>query len=444
MPESRLERTRRVRLADLVAFARANSPYYKELYKDLPEKIEDAEQLPVTNKRNLMARYDDWATDRDVTYEKVKAFLGDPSLIGKRFLGKYRVATTSGVTGTRVFFVIDEKTDSVIRSVTQQMMLSWFGWFGAISLLLQTDVLKKGRTASIIATGGHTAAFSRVTMEADANSREKRKVFSVHTPLPELVSELNRYRPTFLQGYASTIALLAQEQEAGRLHIGPSFVLPTSEGLSDRQYDEIAKAFRAKVGIAYGGTECGAPVAWSCKERWLHLNSEWAMVEPVDADFKPVAPGVQSYTVLITNLANRVEPIIRYDMGDSVILRPDSCPCGNRNAAIRVLGRVADVLTLFSQDAGEVKITSLQLVTVFERAQGVQLFQVVQTNPTTLRVRLRTFEGSDPSQVWQKVQDEMSSMLRSNHLENVRVERAEEPPEQAEGGKYREVIPLSR
>jgi len=433
-----LEVTRRARLADLVAYARANSPYYKELYKDAPDRVEDVTLLPVTNKRNLMARYDDWPTDREVTYEKVQAFLADPSLIGTRFLRKYRIATTSGLTGTRVFFVIDEETDAAIKSVTKRLMSSLLGRSGVLSFLFNS-LTGKNRTASLIATGAHTAAFSRVTMNPD----EKRRVISVHLPISEIVSELNQYQPKFLQGYASTIALLAYEQEAGRLHIRPSFIFPTSEGLSDRDYDLIARAFHARLGTAYGGTECGAPVAWSCKERWLHLNSDWAILEAVDADFKPVPAGVQSHTVLVTNLSNRVEPIIRYDMGDSVVVRPDRCPCGQHTPAIRVLGRVADILTFVGENGESVKMTSLQFATIFERVRAVQLFQVVQTSPTAITVRLRTAETMDRDQVWQKVLTQLRDLLAGNKLDDVTVERVDEPPEQALGGKYREIIPMN-
>lgn len=37
-----------------------------------------------------MARFDDWATDRDVTLEKARAFASHPDLIGERFLGNTR------------------------------------------------------------------------------------------------------------------------------------------------------------------------------------------------------------------------------------------------------------------------------------------------------------------------------------------------------------------
>ena len=72
----------------MVAFTRENSPYYREFYRGLPQDIEDPKLLPVTDKKKLMARFDDWSSDREVTIEKVRAFVDNPELIGARFLGR--------------------------------------------------------------------------------------------------------------------------------------------------------------------------------------------------------------------------------------------------------------------------------------------------------------------------------------------------------------------
>jgi len=433
-----IARKRQSRLNELVAFARANSPYYRDLYKGLPEQIEDIRQLPVTNKKNLMAHYDDWATDRNVTYAKVHAFIEDPERVGQPFLDKYHLSTTSGSTGNKGIFMLDAETDAVAKALGTSVILSGIG-------LRRLPAMLSARTALIIATGGHTAGNARFK-SGNAGAKpntEKWKIFSVHLPLPELVSQLNQYQPGILHGYASTILLLANEQEAGRLHISPMMVRLTSEGLTDREYDKIISVFHTNITTYYGSTECGL-IAQGCKYHWQHMTSDWVTVEPVDADFQPVAPGVQSHTVLISNLANHVQPILRYDIGDSILMRPDRCPCGDPMPAFQVLGRVADILTFPAQDNTPIQITSLQFSTLFNRIPEILLFQVIQTDPTTLRVRLLIAKEANQDQIWQKAQSEMNNLLRSYKLEHVQVERATEPPEQAMGGKYREVIPLNR
>ena len=58
-------------------------------------------------------------------------------------------------------------------------------------------------------------------------------------------------------------------------------------------------------------------MTYECRHRRLHVNADWYLVEPVDRRGTPVPPGRPSHTTLITNLANTVLPIIRYDIGDS-------------------------------------------------------------------------------------------------------------------------------
>jgi hypothetical protein len=54
-----IARRQRSRLAEMVAHARTHSPYYRELYKDLPDRVEDHSMLPVACKKELMERFDD-------------------------------------------------------------------------------------------------------------------------------------------------------------------------------------------------------------------------------------------------------------------------------------------------------------------------------------------------------------------------------------------------
>ena len=85
-PEA-LAARQQARLADLVAFARQRSPYYRDLYRDLPEQITDIRQLPPVTKPELMAHFDDWVTDPAVTRASAEAFAADPRQIGESLSG---------------------------------------------------------------------------------------------------------------------------------------------------------------------------------------------------------------------------------------------------------------------------------------------------------------------------------------------------------------------
>jgi phenylacetate-coenzyme A ligase PaaK-like adenylate-forming protein len=65
MNEVERERIRKERFYELVKYARQNSPYYSELYKNVGDNF-DLFDLPTTNKKELMSHFDDWVTDRSV------------------------------------------------------------------------------------------------------------------------------------------------------------------------------------------------------------------------------------------------------------------------------------------------------------------------------------------------------------------------------------------
>lgn len=426
----------RARLAEMVAYARANSPYYRELYRDLPERIEDPTLLPVTAKKRLMDRFDDWVTDRDVTIDKVRAFISNPELIGQKFLGKYLVATTSGTTGTPGIFVLDHEHIRRGAGGARQAFRQWLSCGDVIRALV-----RGARMAVLHATGGHYVSVASVTRMRRSSRLLARILhdFSVHTPMPELVNMLNQFRPALVFGYATVVSLLAGERQAGRLRINPVLLVVTAEGLADDEYGRIATVFGGKVRNVWGSTEIGG-VASSCREGWLHVMGDWVVIEPVDADYRPTPPGTPSHTVLVSNLANRVQPILRYDLGDRILQRPDPCPCGNPLPAIRVQGRAADMLT-FPTGGGD-RVTVPPLAFEVDDIPGVELVQIVQSAPATLSVRLRPAEGADADRVWQAVHAKISLLLARHRLGHVRVERAAELPQQSAGGKYRSVIPF--
>lgn len=56
--------------------------------------------------------------------------------------------------------------------------------------------------------------------------------------------------------------------------------------------------------------------------------------------------------------------------------------------------------------------------------------QLIQTGPTTIRVRLSLCAGIDAELTWRDVLAKLSAYLVEQHLDNVVVVRAQEPPEQ--------------
>ncbi|TDD24746.1 phenylacetate--CoA ligase family protein [Nonomuraea diastatica] len=436
-----IERRQRERLAEAVAHARDNSRFFKELYADLPDQVTDTARLPITDKRQLMARFDDWVADPRVTLEAARAFADDPDLIGAKFLDTYLLTTTSGTTGSVGIFLNDPHTLQVAGALVARGILGTLVTPGSVLKLLA----RGGRSAKIAGTGGHFAMAAAEMAQRRANKRREKSVrlLSVQSPVPQLTAELNDFQPALIECYASTALLLAREQEAGRLRLNPVMLSLGGEGLTEPEYARISQAFGGvEINNLYGCNEAVA-LSFTCKENWLHIHEDWVIFEPVDADYQPTPAGELSHTVLLSTLYRREQPILRYDLGDSILRRPDPCPCGSPLMAVRVQGRASSVLTFPNQRGQESTIVPLALATAVERTAGVELFQVVQTAPDALRVRLRTADGADPRRVRESVRTDLANVLVDHDLGNVTIDCGDEPPVQAAGGKYPQVVPYA-
>lgn len=100
------------------------------------------------------------------------------------------------------------------------------------------------------------------------------------------------------------------------------------------------------VGNCYALTE-GGGAAQACPAAGaMHLADDLLIVEPVDADGRPVPPGTRSDKIYLTNLFNHAQPLIRYEVTDQIELLPDDgpCPCGSTHRRIAdPYGRLDDV-----------------------------------------------------------------------------------------------------
>ena len=182
-------------------------------------------------------------------------------------------------------------------------------------------------------------------------------------------------------------------------------------------------------------------MAFDCTEGWLHVNADWVILEPVEADYSPTPRGRRSHTVLLTNLANHVAPIIRYDLGDSITERADECPCGNPLPAIRVEGRRDDTLRLSDPAGMDVAIPPLAIGSVIQQTPGVKLSQLIQTGRKSIAVRLDINAAADTEQVWSDAIGNLARYLASQGLTGIEITRTAEPPvHNIASGKFRHVI----
>jgi len=259
-------------------------------------------------------------------------------------------------------------------------------------------------------------------------------------PLPELVAALNAYQPAFVGSYPTMLVLLAEERAAGRLRIAPSLLWSGGECMTIATRFAIEHAFGCPVVNEYGASEA-LSIAYGCSEGCLHVNADWIILEPVDRHYRPTPPGEASHTVLLTNLANRVQPLVRYDLGDSITENHLPCECGSPLPAIQVQGRCDDIVSLRAADGRIVRLLPLSLSTVVEEAAGLHRFQILQTAADALALRLDPDEAPDPRAAWAAASRGLHEYLARQSLANVVVALEQHLPARSDPrtGKLRQV-----
>lgn len=376
------------RLNALVAHARRNSNLYRDLYQGLQPGHVTLEQLPVTTKSELMANFDDWVARPDLKLDALVNFTHDPTRIGRPYLGQYTVWTSSGTTGAPGLFVQDPQALSVYEA-----LFAVRNGIDARSML--RSMAAGGRFAYAAAVEGHFSGITmwRRTLQLNPWMAPFTRAISVLQPLDRVCDQLAQFDPHILTSYASELVSLAEQQREGRLALKLKGIWSGGETLSRRDRADIASAFGCPVIDDYGASEF-LNIAFDCGCGALHVNRDWAILEAIDREGRPVPDGTPSASVLLTNLANFIQPIIRYDLGDSVTMMTEPCGCGSPLPAIRVEGRRDDTICLERSDGRFERLIPLALCTAIEERAGVYRFQVLEEAANQLLLRIDPSEGN--------------------------------------------------
>lgn len=365
------------RLKELVFYAKTNSPYFAKLYQGVDENA-PLSSLPTTNKAEMMAHFDEWLTDRSISKDKVDQFMADLSNVGRKIDGKYLVYSTSGSTGNPCIVLYDDTTINVSSAIG---VLRSFARKQDMKAFMKNG----GKTLALFADNGFYLGCGSVkyNLRKMPWKKHKMKTCDVRKPIPEIVALLNDFQPSMIGCYPTFLEIISSEQEKGELHIHPSIIMTGGEKLNDDVRQHLSEVFGCYVQTNYSCTE-GGIVACECTKRHFHINDDWVILEAVDENNQPVPFGTQSTKVLLTNLANRVCPIIRFEITDRIVMHNEPCACGNSKPWLTLEGRTDDILTF----ENGVKISPLSLYAVLKEVHEIERFQLIQQENNRLELRL--------------------------------------------------------
>lgn len=300
------------------------------------------------------------------------------------------------------------------------------------------------RIAFVGATGGHfasTVSTQRLRRLNPALASSLHEISFLQTT-DRLVDDLHALSPTVLSTYPSVAVMLAEERIAGRLRMQPKEVWTGGETLSPSMRRFVRQAFGCPVVDSYGASEF-LSLASECHCGCLHLNSDWAILESVDSQGRAVPADELGATSLLTNLANRVQPLIRYDLGDRIKVHSQPCACGSHLPVIEVQGRSDDPLLLRAPGRREVRVLPLALATVLEDEAGLFDFQLEQQGPHDLRLQT-PMKGELAETSLRRSRTVLQAFLALQGVPGVRIHcHSGQPSRRGRSGKIQRIVGLS-
>jgi len=428
----RIEAKQRRNLRRLVEKARRDSPLFHRLYEDLgPLSEVELHELPVTRKPDLMSEFDDWLTIRSLPLDRARDHLRDIRKIGVP-IGDVAIFRTSGTSGEPAVIVLPSSFLEYCYGISMAR-------FERYHWKLGREIRKRGMRVTVTGGNGHFAGvgFNKLMNHLHPRLGRRLTFIEAEQPISRLVEQLNAIsKVSCIVTYPSMLTILAKEKEAERLQIAPVLFNTGGETLTDDLRARVRRAFPSlKYGIldTYGCTEC-LVMSFVCSHGRMHVHEDWVILEAVDKAMRPVPDGTLSATVLLTVLANDVQPFIRYDLGDCLRFHPDRCPCGSPFRSFQVEGREATLVRV-----GEVTLSPLVFDLEHKHARRIQL---VQTSERDFELRIEPADEAAAGVVFQEVSQSVKRVFRDNGVEDVAVRESQSPPKLTASGKFHEVLPL--
>lgn len=345
----------------LIDFVSKNVPYYIVLFKKYKinpseiKTIEDLEKIPILTKQIIKQNWQDFI----------------PKNVNKL---KYLNGSTGGSTGKPLKYRMSKD------DYEKGCALLYRGWgLGGYKLGDKVAVIAG---SSLIPTT--RSEFKKKIQDFSLNFRHYSSFGMNEKDLLKYFNNINKWKPKFIRGYASSIYLFAKFVQNNNLKLKFQLkaIFTTAEKLFEKQRELIEKTFNVKVFDDYGLNDGGIS-AYECEKHCgMHIDTERAILEVVGNEGKQIINQVGK--ILATSLYNYTFPFIRYDTGDMGIMSDSGkCLCGRKTHILtKISGRVTDSLELNKIIIGS------PVLTVLMGKFDIEQYQIIQNDKTSIIVKI--------------------------------------------------------
>jgi phenylacetate-coenzyme A ligase PaaK-like adenylate-forming protein len=412
-PSSYLYELQQQKFRELLAYSVQHSPFYRRRFQHLDIQRCALADLPSLSKREMMTHFDDVVTDRRIRLGDLQGFLEVESNLGQYYLNEYVVCHTSGSQGQPAVIVQDK--------LAMEEMFACQLVRGNAEKKDPISILKKliwpSRLAVVTLRRGFYpsgAAFEYMPPGMKLFTRTLR--LSQNDGMDSVIARLNEYQPNFLTAYASVLEMLARAEKTSQLQLRRfgqlRQITNMSEPLSEGGRKQVEDVFGVRVVDNYAMAECMALSNGCTRFPGSHINIDQAIFEVVDRENRPVPLGTPGSKVLLTNLYNRVQPLIRYEIGDVLTLSANPCRCGSPFPHLAsIQGRTKDKFWIHGE-RGYQEVLPYVFMAPLLHCLDLAEYQVAQVERNSFRIRVAALpgEGLDVPRVerflWQGLQHE--------------------------------------
>lgn len=355
----RLEEHQNKRLRKIVRYAYECVPFYHRELKQLGIRPEDIKTIKDLDKLPILRK------------DAVRKNLND--MISVEFIPRdLKKLSTSGSTGQPLFLYISEKEDEFRK---------------AKHLRANISLGQQPRDRWVTITSPHHFG----------NTTKLQRLLGVYTPtfvsifddVSRQVSTIERMRPDILDGYSSSLLLLAKELKTGEnTVIRPRFIIGGAELIDDSSRRFVEEAFAAPFYDQYASVELER-IAWQCPlKSGYHIDADAIIVEFVDGHGNEISEEERG-EIICTSLFNYSMPLIRYAVGDIGVPSNETCPCGRTLPLMKSVEGRKDSL-LFLPDGRILTPRALTIaLNMFELYNRIEKFRVIQTRMDRFELQIK-------------------------------------------------------
>ncbi len=359
----------------LLAWVRAKSPFYRALYEGMDvASLEDYGRLPTIDKATMMEHFDTLNTEglrRDALLDYAIARELAHEALGT-YAGRFVVGLSSGTSGARGLYVTP-------RALTARLPGAFLARGGIPWRLLPWRILFLLRVFSQGFADLRSPLVSLTYMNTMSDPAE-------------IIARMTAERINVLMAPPSLLRVLAPH--AADIRTMPRWIVSCAEVLAPEEKARLEQAFGCCIVDLYQASE--GQIGSACPRGTLHINEDLVYVELLDDHDAPVTePGAVARRMVVTNLVNRVQPLLRYEMNDLVELG-EPCACGSSFRTIaRVLGRHDEVFEFETPSGTRPVFPDLISRWLLTATDGIREFRATQEPDGTVDLAIESLAGAD-------------------------------------------------